>query len=457
MQDPDRFLALLAPHRTQMLVICRSLLRRKADADDALQEALLQSWRDFPRFREGASFRAWLMKYLVNIIRNRNRLLREELDVPLPVELADPQTLLDWESAYEHFFREPERILGTIDEDLARAILALSAAERLVLLLRCVADLSYREISEVLGMPEGTAMSHLSRARKHSPIGQTTPGPAPRREERAMKCHEARQLFFLYHDSELEPRSAEAVNLHLEACPACRDVWTRERWVEDAISRAAWTSAGPVEDFSWNDLQARVQSRRRPRRPARRWIAAAVVLLGSLAVVFALIELNRSRPTVATALRSAVEHHEKYMAGKSPVQVRGPDAATVRNFYAGELGFEVLVPEGRSVEEAEGRPAVLVGARRCTFLGGPVAYVTYRIGGKDVTAIVGPLMAPESVLEAISQSTEGCIEQEVQGCRVLVATVRGILFVAAGATEPETLRRLAETFQARGDGGQIER
>jgi RNA polymerase sigma-70 factor (ECF subfamily) len=167
LQDPDRFLALLAPHRAQLLVICRSLLRRKADSDDALQEALLQAWRDFPRFREGASFRAWIMKYVVNIVRNRNRLLREELEVPLPTELPDPETLLDWESAYEHFFREPEGILATIDEDLAEAIRALSEAERLVLLLRSVGELSYREISEVLSIPEGTAMSHLSRARRH--------------------------------------------------------------------------------------------------------------------------------------------------------------------------------------------------------------------------------------------------------------------------------------------------
>jgi len=107
------------------------------------------------------------MKYLVNIIRNRNRLLREELEVALPSELADPETLLDWESAYERFFREPEGILAAIDETLAEAIRALSEAERLVLLLRCVGELSYREISEVLAMPEGTAMSHLARARKH--------------------------------------------------------------------------------------------------------------------------------------------------------------------------------------------------------------------------------------------------------------------------------------------------
>ena len=165
--DPERFLALLAPHRRRLLVVSRSLLRRKADADDVLQEALLEGWRDFARYREEGSFRAWIMKYLVNRIRNRNRLLREELEVPLPAELEHPETLLEWESAYEGFFREPEAVLATLDEDLAEAVRALSAAERLVLLLKSVGELSYCEISEVLGMPEGTAMSHLSRARKH--------------------------------------------------------------------------------------------------------------------------------------------------------------------------------------------------------------------------------------------------------------------------------------------------
>jgi RNA polymerase sigma-70 factor (ECF subfamily) len=159
-------LTLLKPHRARLLVVSRSLLRQKADANDALQDALLGAWRDFGRYREGTAFGAWVMKYLVNTIRNRNRLLYEELEVPLPAELEDPETLLDWESAYEDFFREPESVLTTLEDELAGAIRALSEAERLVLLLRCVGELTYIEISEVLGIPEGTAMCHLSRARK---------------------------------------------------------------------------------------------------------------------------------------------------------------------------------------------------------------------------------------------------------------------------------------------------
>jgi DNA-directed RNA polymerase specialized sigma24 family protein len=101
-----------------------------------------------PVQREGASFKTWIMNYLVNTVRNRNRLFHQELEVPLPAKLEDAETLLDWEAAYEDFFREPEALLATIDEDLAEAIRALSEAERLVLLLKCVGELSYREITE---------------------------------------------------------------------------------------------------------------------------------------------------------------------------------------------------------------------------------------------------------------------------------------------------------------------
>jgi anti-sigma factor RsiW len=265
-----------------------------------------------------------------------------------------------------------------------------------------------------------------------------------------MRCREVQQLFFLYCDSELDPRNAEEVNLHLEACPACRDLWSRERRLEEAITRAARKSEGAIDDFPWENVEARVRALSARKSTTRPWLAAAAaVLLFGLVALFAFLQLHRSAATVTGVVRSAVEHHEEYVAGKSPVQVRGPDIEAVRNFYAGELGFDVLVPEGRLVAEAVGRPVELVGARRCTFLGGPVAYITYRISDNDVTAILGPLKPPEPVMEAISHSPDGWIEEEVRGCRVLIATVRGVLFVAAGPTESGTLRRLLEMFQAR--------
>ncbi|MCZ6794715.1 MAG: RNA polymerase sigma factor [Planctomycetota bacterium] len=166
MHHPERFLGLLGPHRERLFVISRNLVRRKADADDALQEALLKAWADFSRYREGRSFGAWVLGYLINTIRNRNRRLHHELEVSLPAELEDPVTILGRETSHEELLHSPDRVLEMLDEPLAQAILRLSTAERAVLLLRSVGELPYREIAAVLGIPEGTAMSHLSRARK---------------------------------------------------------------------------------------------------------------------------------------------------------------------------------------------------------------------------------------------------------------------------------------------------
>ncbi|MGQ9588853.1 MAG: anti-sigma factor family protein [Planctomycetota bacterium] len=277
-----------------------------------------------------------------------------------------------------------------------------------------------------------------------------------------MKCQEARDLFFLYHDSELDSRSVQDVNLHLETCQACREHWDREERLEEALSRAAWRSAVSVEGFPWTDLEARIRadgvSRAEPatqvgtgdvaRRSGLRWrSAAAAFLLLGLTAVLAGWYLYRPDPSVAAVARSAYEHHQEYLAGKSPVQVRGPDVEAVRNFYAGQLGFEVLVPDALTVASALDLPTDLVGARRCTFLGGPVAYVTYRIGERDVTVILGPVRPPEATVDAISRSPGGILERTVEDCRILIATVRGVLFVAAGRTDPHALRHLLAAFQ----------
>lgn len=165
--DAQRFLDLLEPHQRRLLILSRGLLRRQADADDAVQEAVLKAWRDFPHYRERDRFGTWVLTYLIHTIRNRNRRLDHALEVALPEELEAPETLLSNEAAYESFLRAPESVLESVEKHLADAIRKLPAAERVVLLLRAVGELSYREIAGALRIPEGTAMSHLFRARKH--------------------------------------------------------------------------------------------------------------------------------------------------------------------------------------------------------------------------------------------------------------------------------------------------
>ena len=75
-----------------------------------------------------------------------------------------------------------------------------------------------------------------------------------------MKCEEVRSLFFLYLDSELDPRTVQEVNLHLESCAQCRERWSFETALEESVARAASSTRGTRGDFDWSRLGTRVRA-----------------------------------------------------------------------------------------------------------------------------------------------------------------------------------------------------
>src|SRR5436309_6222854 len=164
----DRFLGLLRPIERDLELYCRRLVFHVADATDAIQNAVLRAWRAFDRYHDDASFRAWMFKILTNEVFTLNRkygriaqfefhLDPEEMDA-LPA-LKQPDAGHDWLAA-------PESLRQVLDEDLVAALKSLNESERAVLLLRAIGEFRYAEIAESLGIPLGSVMGHLSRARK---------------------------------------------------------------------------------------------------------------------------------------------------------------------------------------------------------------------------------------------------------------------------------------------------
>ena len=137
----------------------------RRDCEDALQNAVLRAFRAFDRYHDDASFRAWMFKILTNEIfainRKRGRVAQFEVAVdPEEIEeFAGPEfaseALISWET-----------LADALDEELVAALQSLSQSERAVLLMRAIGDLRYREISECLGIPLGSVMGNLSRARQ---------------------------------------------------------------------------------------------------------------------------------------------------------------------------------------------------------------------------------------------------------------------------------------------------
>ncbi len=157
-QQVERFEKLVLPHLDDAYTLARYLLRDEHDAQDAVQEAVLRALRHFDGFRHGDA-RAWLLTIVRNCCYSWHKAHRKDrLSVPFTDDSA--QGIEDPHGADD---------LANEDSDRARvqaAVDALPAELKEVLVLRELNELSYREISEVVGAPMGTVMSRLSRARE---------------------------------------------------------------------------------------------------------------------------------------------------------------------------------------------------------------------------------------------------------------------------------------------------
>jgi RNA polymerase sigma factor (sigma-70 family) len=128
-----------------------------ADAEDAVQEALVKAFHALGRFRSGASFRPWLLRIVANEAIDRRRVAKRQAGLALRAAGGRP----DGDAA-----PSPERaaLARETQEELLRVIGTLRPEDRLVIAYRYWFDLSEREMAEALGCAPGTVKSRLSRA-----------------------------------------------------------------------------------------------------------------------------------------------------------------------------------------------------------------------------------------------------------------------------------------------------
>ncbi len=149
------------PEIEVMLRVAQTLTGSWADAEDLVQETLIRAYRAIDRF-DGAYPRAWLLTILRRAHLNSHRRRRPGL-------LLEPSTLDHHPPAFgaRSAASAEESVLDRVpDEDLQSAVNSLDDRFRAVLLLIDVDQLTYGEAAEALGIPVGTVMSRLSRARQ---------------------------------------------------------------------------------------------------------------------------------------------------------------------------------------------------------------------------------------------------------------------------------------------------
>lgn len=143
---------LIAQHIPRLRRYARALMGNRNAAEDLVQDTLERAWGRFNLWRRGSDLRAWLFTIMHNIYVNQVRARMARPEYELDDEALDVQVRADQGDRLEI-------------RDLDQALRQLPDEQREVLLLVGLEQLTYDEAAKALGIPIGTVMSRLSRAR----------------------------------------------------------------------------------------------------------------------------------------------------------------------------------------------------------------------------------------------------------------------------------------------------
>jgi RNA polymerase sigma factor (sigma-70 family) len=155
--DREAFRCLVESHRDRAYGLALRIVRTASDAEEVAQDAFVRAWLALPRFRGESSFSTWLHRIVAGRALDRAEVLRNRRARETDVDEAGVLAAADsGPGAIEAHFRARamERLVGE-----------LPAAQRAAVTLFYYEDHSVEQVAAVLGMPENTVKTHLSRAR----------------------------------------------------------------------------------------------------------------------------------------------------------------------------------------------------------------------------------------------------------------------------------------------------
>ena len=156
-RDLEALGEVFARYGDAMTTLASSMLRDRTEADDVLEDALLRIHSAGPGFRGERGLRTWVLRITANLCRDR---LRRRKFVAGTVEDLEPTGLAfdpvsDWDGSMDQ---------RTLAKALEQAIDTLPHDQREAVILRHRLGMSHDEMAKMLGVPEGTVKSRLSRA-----------------------------------------------------------------------------------------------------------------------------------------------------------------------------------------------------------------------------------------------------------------------------------------------------
>jgi len=231
----QRFRDLVEAHTQSLYRLASHFTHSRVEAEDLVQETFVRAWGSFHTFQPGTNARAWLTTILrnVNIEHYRHEKRRG-------LETADVEDIDEWYLFTRVHDADQFRQAGDpaaaffsalTSDQVAASLKALPPQFREVFALAGLEGFSYREISEIVGIPEGTVMSRLHRARHQLQralwdycvrTGQCrVPAAAPKLPPQPWECHEACRQIYGYLDRTLDAAALAAIDRHLQVCHHC--------------------------------------------------------------------------------------------------------------------------------------------------------------------------------------------------------------------------------------------
>ena len=166
------------PHVDRLFRHAMWLECNRAEAEDLVQETLVQALQSFHRFAQGTNCRAWLITILQHVRSNRRRKQgRAVIDANVDDQVTNVVPFVP---------PVPDHLT---DEDMLLALQEIPAHHQEVILLCDVEDLTYKEIAAALEVPIGTVMSRLHRGREllRGALARRGTGPAALNQERGAR------------------------------------------------------------------------------------------------------------------------------------------------------------------------------------------------------------------------------------------------------------------------------
>ena len=201
-------------HGDDLYRFARHLTHDHGLAEDLVHDALLRAWEKREQFRGDSSLRTWLHRIVHNLAVDRiRRHSREVVVEDVEDRWRDDAYTVDADAVIER---------AQLREELQDALVRVPELLRTTVVLHDVEGWTVREIAELLDIGLPAAKQRLRRGRMA--LVTALASSAERREALAgvpLRCWDARQHISDYLDGELEPRTAEQVEVHLRSCPTC--------------------------------------------------------------------------------------------------------------------------------------------------------------------------------------------------------------------------------------------